>query len=141
GYIAERESLYAVIREHQQQLIVLSGDTHNAWENALFDQDGNAMGTELATASVSSPGLEKLLRLPPAQWPAVEAGFTQLIEHLRYSNIGDRGYLLATFEREQCTAEWIYVDTVAHRDYQQRPKRFRKRLISRQHHAITPRNS
>ena len=43
-------------REANARLVVLAGDTHNAWASELADADGNAVGVELATSSVSSPG-------------------------------------------------------------------------------------
>ena len=41
-----------------KQLVVLAGDTHNAWASELRDMHGDQVGVEYATHSVSSPGME-----------------------------------------------------------------------------------
>ena len=103
--------------------MVFAGDTHNGWANNLTDNQGDAVGVELAVASVTSPGLEDLLSLPPATWPATEAAFKLLIDNLQYSNLGDRGYLVATFTEEKIEAQWHYVDNILSRRYQSREDR------------------
>src|SRR5690606_31437160 len=51
GYVAERETLLGTARAAGSNLVVLAGDTHNAWGSNLTDMDGNAAGVEFATAS------------------------------------------------------------------------------------------
>jgi alkaline phosphatase D len=59
GYQAARETVLGTARSLGKNLVVLSGDTHNAWANELADMGGNAVGVEFATSSVSSPGFEE----------------------------------------------------------------------------------
>ncbi len=73
GYAYEREVVLATARASGKNLVVIAGDTHNAWANDLKDKDGNMVGVEFATSSVSSPGLEYYLNLPSEQIPATEA--------------------------------------------------------------------
>jgi alkaline phosphatase D len=110
GYPAAREAVYATVRALDKNLVVLSGDTHNAWANDLRDMHGNTVGVEFAGSSVSSPGLEEYLPgMPPDE---LRAGVMQLIPTLRYANTALRGYLLATFTPERARADWYFVDSV-----------------------------
>lgn len=115
GYFVARETLLGTCRALDKNLIVLAGDTHNAWANDLLDLGGNAIGVEFATASVSSPGFETIF---PNENPAVLAGsLTELIGPLVYCDTARRGFMLVTATRGECSAEWIYVNTVASRSY------------------------
>ena len=97
--------------------MVLAGDTHNAWASDLSSKDGVLVGVELATSSVSSPGLEKYLSIPMQQLQAFEFAFTSLIEELNYCNLNQRGYLKVHFTAEQVQADWIFVDSIKHKEY------------------------
>lgn len=70
GYQAARETVLGISRQLGKKLVVLAGDTHNAWANELQDMNGNAVGVEFATSSVSSPGFEEYLpRENRPSWP------------------------------------------------------------------------
>lgn len=117
GYFAEREILYGTLAQLKKKVVVLAGDTHNAWASDLSSKDGVLVGVELATSSVSSPGLEKYLSIPMQQLQAFEFAFTSLIEELNYCNLNQRGYLKVRFTAEQVQADWIFVDTIKHKEY------------------------
>ncbi len=117
GYAAEREVILATAKQLQRNLVVLAGDTHNAWANNIKDINGDTVAVEFATASVSSPGLEAFLGLNPEDIPATEAGLVSLIEDLQYLNGSDRGYMTVTFTPEQVISDWRYVDTILSTSY------------------------
>lgn len=117
GYFAEREILYGTLAQLKKKVVVLAGDTHNAWASDLSSKDGVLVGVELATSSVSSPGLEKYLSIPMQQLQAFEFAFTSLIEELNYCNLNQRGYLKVRFIAEQVQADWIFVDSIKHKEY------------------------
>ncbi len=117
GYAVERERVLALARAKNKNLVVLAGDTHNAWASHLTDQAGDAVGVELATASVSSPGLESYLQLPASAIASAEQAITVLVDDLRYLNASQRGYLRVTFTAEEARADWRFVDTVKQRDH------------------------
>lgn len=117
GYFAEREILYGTLAKLKKKVVVLAGDTHNAWASDLSSKDGVLVGVELATSSVSSPGLEKYLSIPMQQLQAFEFAFTSLIEELNYCNLNQRGYLKVRFTAEQVQADWIFVDSIKHKEY------------------------
>ena len=118
GYFVEREMLYATLAQLNKKIVVLAGDTHNAWSSNLHSQDGALVGVELATSSVSSPGLEKYLSLPLQQIKSFEYAFTTLIDELNYCNLNQRGYLKVSFTSEQVQADWNFVDTIQQKAYQ-----------------------
>jgi len=116
GYAAARETLLGTARSLDKNLVVLAGDTHNAWASDLADLQGNAVGVEFATPSVSSPGFEAIF---PAEEPqAFAAALQQLIGPLVYTDTSRRGYMLITATRSELQAQWSYVDTVVSHTYQ-----------------------
>ena len=100
-----------------KNLVVLAGDTHNGWASNLKDMNGNEVGVEFATASVSSPGLEEYLNVPEEAVAQAEQAITLLADDLQYANINQRGYMLVTFTATEARADWRYVDTVKSREY------------------------
>lgn len=121
GYEVERRLLLAEAIKNNINLVVLAGDTHNAWANQLnlptSEGEMNA-GIEFATSSVSSPGLEEYLSLDtPQKVLEAEAGVPQLVSGLKYINMSDRGFMLVTFEAEKVTSEWIFVSSIQARTY------------------------
>ena len=115
GYQVARETVLATSRSLGKNLVVLSGDTHNAWANELRDMSGNAVGVEFATSSVTSPGFEEYL---PNENPATLAGaLQQLIAPLKYCDTSRRGYMVLTATATECRADWVYVSTITSRNY------------------------
>jgi len=117
GYYAEREILYGTIKALNKRIVVLAGDTHNAWASDLHTQAGDFIGVELATSSVSSPGMEKYLSIPVAQLQQFESAFKTLIDELNYTNLNQRGYLKVSFTQQQVQADWIFVNTIKEKTY------------------------
>ncbi len=117
GYFVEREILYGTLTQLNKKVVVLAGDTHNAWSSNLYSKDGAFVGVELATSSVSSPGLEKYLNIPLAQLQQFEFAFTTLIDELNYCNLNQRGYLMVQFDETQVQSQWVYVDSIKKSEY------------------------
>ncbi|MEB3865404.1 alkaline phosphatase D family protein [Acinetobacter sp. IK31] len=117
GYYAERETVYENLASLNKKVIVLAGDTHNAWASYLYSQKGQYVGVELATSSVSSPGLEKYLSIPMAQLQQFEFAFTTLIDELAYCNLNQRGYLVVTLDDKRVQSDWIFVDSIKNAEY------------------------
>ncbi|WP_022962689.1 alkaline phosphatase D family protein [Halopseudomonas pelagia] len=118
GYAHERELVLEMARSLDKNLVVLAGDTHNAWASDLATVTGQQVGVEFATASVSSPGLEEYLGVPAELIPQIEQVITLLVEPLDYLNAAQRGYMLVTFTAEQARAQWQFVDTIKSTRYQ-----------------------
>lgn len=129
GYWAARESVLAAARDLDRNLVVLAGDTHNAWAGELRDMAGTPVGVEFATSSVSSPGFEEYLAGAgtPAELAALVTGLTNLNNlppigrnwagSLKYAETSLRGYMVLTATHEAVRADWHYVDTVKQPQY------------------------
>jgi alkaline phosphatase D len=118
GYPVEREKLYGMAQQLGKRLIVLAGDTHNAWYSRLHDRQGTEVGVELATASVTSPGLEKYLQVEGEQAMELAQAMTLLIEELQYCNAHQRGFMLLEVTPVSLEAQWLFVDSINDRNYQ-----------------------
>ncbi|MGX5661673.1 alkaline phosphatase D family protein [Diaphorobacter nitroreducens] len=115
GYQAARETVLGMARAMTKNLVVLAGDTHNAWASELNDMNGNPVGVEFATSSVSSPGFEEYL---PNENPAtLSAALLQLVEPLKYCDTARRGYMVVTATATECRAQWVYVNTITSRQF------------------------
>jgi len=110
GYPAAREAVLATARRLDKNLVVLAGDSHNAWASDLKDASGAAIGVEFATTSVTSAGLE--LEYPLIGRQFLADAFVQLVPDLRYAQTSDRGYLLVTLSPAQARADWVFVGSV-----------------------------
>ncbi|QZK89218.1 alkaline phosphatase D family protein [Flavobacterium sp. CHNK8] len=110
GYPVEREKLFALL--NGKKMVTLAGDTHNAWQGELKSSSNKAVGLELATSSVTSPGLETYLGLGGTQLAQFEQALNLLIDDLEYSNLSKRGYLKATFSASDVKAEWFFATSV-----------------------------
>ncbi|NVJ51178.1 MAG: alkaline phosphatase D family protein [Gammaproteobacteria bacterium] len=119
GYAYEREVVLGTAAAFDKNLVVLAGDTHNAWANDLKTFTGAQVGVEFATASVSSPGLEVYLQIPDRETAIqYEAGITDLVDDLGFCNVYDRGYLLVQFSHDEAIANWRFVDDIFSETYQ-----------------------
>ena len=117
GYGPARERFAQDALSFGDNVVVLSGDTHNSWAFDLLDRSGRQFGVELGTTSVTSPGLESGFSLAPEE---LVRRLQSVNPHLRFANTKDRGYMVLTVGREEVLAEWLYVDTVESRDFVER---------------------
>lgn len=117
GYAFERNLILDYAQSHRKNLIVLSGDSHNAWANELKNSQGEIAAVEFATPSISSPGLETYLNIDTHRMPKVEQAIKQLIPDLHYTNMENRGYMLVEFTHKQVKVDWHFIDTVFDQHY------------------------
>lgn len=115
GYQAARETVLNMARTLNKNLVVLAGDTHNAWASDLTDANGQAVGVEFGVPSVTSPGFEAYF--PTAAPAGVAAGMEQLIGPLRYAETASRGFVVLTVTPTETRAEYRYVDTIRSKTY------------------------
>jgi alkaline phosphatase D len=122
GYIVARETLLLTARALGKRLVVLAGDTHNAWHSHLTLKGltnpalaGIKVGEEFATSSVSSPGFEEYLStIPPAQLKGI---FEGVVDDLKWMDASQRGYLKMTFTATEAKGEWFFVNDITNRTY------------------------
>ncbi|MDM0022671.1 alkaline phosphatase D family protein [Variovorax saccharolyticus] len=115
GYPAARETVLAAARSLGRNLVSLAGDTHNAWASNLTDDSGQRVGVEFATASISSPGFERLL--PLISNTILSDAFPKMVKDLRYAETSNRGYLVVTLTPAEVRGDWMEVSTVFSRSY------------------------
>jgi alkaline phosphatase D len=117
GYSTERDKVLEIFNATSKNLVVLAGDTHNAWASDLSNADDTVVGVEFATSSVSSPGLEYYLGITDDEAEATEEGLVSLVNGLKYVNATNRGFLTVTFTPAETQAEWHFVDTILSTEY------------------------
>ncbi|WP_286717939.1 alkaline phosphatase D family protein [Thalassolituus sp. UBA2009] len=127
GYFPAREQILRRAQYFNKNLVVLAGDTHNAWASDLYTANDSgevqhaagSVGVEFATSSVTSPGFETYVGFGADT--AMQAGFEQavttLVDDLKYLNSAQRGYMLVEFTPAKSSCEWIYVDTITSETY------------------------
>jgi alkaline phosphatase D len=109
GYPAARRRLLQASLEADANLVVLSGDSHNAW---AFDHelDGHRAGIEIAGTSVTSPGNEDDF---PGVAPDIGArAMVARNPQLKWTNLHQRGYATLHLTAQRATAEWVFMRTI-----------------------------
>ncbi len=109
GYPAARERVLKAALQADANLIVLAGDTHNAWSFDLA-QDGAAVGVEFGVSSVSSPGFEGYLSMVPPDKMA--AALVEANPELKYADTAQRGYMVLELTPTRATNEWRFLEGI-----------------------------
>lgn len=108
GYPQARARSLAAAQQVEADLIVLSGDSHNAWAFDLETQDG-AAGIEFAGHSVSSPGFEAYSKgIDP---DVVAKAVIETNNQLQWADTEHRGYMTVSLTPEKATSTWHFLDT------------------------------
>ena len=109
GYPAARDRLYKASLEAGANLVVLSGDSHNAWAFDL-DRKGQRIGVEMAGHSVTSPGAEGTLRwLKPDE---LARDIVAANPQLKWCDTAQRGYMAVELTPASATSEWRFLASV-----------------------------
>lgn len=128
GYPVQRDVILNTIKSLNKNLVVLSGDSHNAWFNRITTMAGVRVGVEFAGSSVSAPGLERVglgalaasldgsVLVPQLGSSVIGAGLG-LVDDLAYADTTRRGYLLMTVTSASVKGEYVFVDTVKSKTY------------------------
>ena len=114
GYPMCRERVHAAFKQLASNPVVLAGDTHNAWAFNMRNYQGEAVGVEIGTPGISSPGLESYLPAPPKLVSELLKASSSEIHDLDTSR---RGLTVVEFGPEQMTSTWRFVSTVLESQY------------------------
>ncbi len=109
GYPKARERALAIAQQADADLIVLSGDSHNAWAFDLATDDG-AAGVEFGGHSVTSPGIESYLS--GADPDTAARALIDTNPALQWTDTAHRGYMIVTLTPEKATSTWHFLDTI-----------------------------
>ncbi|ATY31943.1 alkaline phosphatase D family protein [Sphingomonas psychrotolerans] len=112
GYPAARSRLLKAAQAADADLVMLSGDSHNAWAYALIE-DGKPAGVEFAGHSVTSGGMEGSMAADPA---IVSRGFIAANPELKWADTSQRGYMMLEVTPERVTGEWLFLQTIKTRN-------------------------
>ena len=111
GYPAARARVFEAALEADADLVVLAGDTHNAWAFDLT-HEGARVGVEFGGQSVTSPGFEAYIPLPA---DTLAGSMVAGNDQLRWANLKDRGYMRVELTPRSARAEYRFSDTVRQR--------------------------
>ncbi len=112
GYPAARDRLLKASLEANANLVVLSGDSHNAWAFDL-DRKGQRVGVEMAGQGVTSPGAEDSLRWVKPDELARDSVAAN--RQLKWCDTAQRGYMAVELTPKSATSEWRFMATVRQR--------------------------
>jgi alkaline phosphatase D len=112
GYPAARERLFKAAQRADANLLVVTGDSHNAW---AFDlpQEGKPVGVEFGGHSVTSPGFEQATgNIDKAM---IARSMVEKAKELRWVDTSNRGYMHLTLTPQAAVNEWVFMETVKSR--------------------------
>ncbi|MFM7029386.1 MAG: alkaline phosphatase D family protein [Chakrabartia sp.] len=119
GYPAARSRVLAAAQKNNLNLVVLSGDSHNAW---AFDlpEGGRPAGVEFGGQSVTSPGIESATAgVDPNRIAADLIARNQ--KELRFADTANRGYMHLSLTPKAATNAWVFMDTVLEKSLKTKP--------------------
>ena len=119
GYGGARERLYGQCRDLGiDDLLVLTGDSHSFWINELIADGGQAMGYEVGTAGITSPGVFE--RFGPEASSEIDRMLAESNADILWTHNEDRGYVTVRLKRTGAAIDYIGVSQVESREYSTR---------------------
>ncbi len=116
GYPFAREAFLAMLAEHAENPVVLSGDLHTSIAANLIPMNSETpVAVELMTGSVTSPGFAEYL--PEIHPGALRDATLEINPWLKYMETAKRVWMRVIVTREHLIGEWNLVSTVHDRDY------------------------
>lgn len=118
GYPWAREQLYAVLAETGvTDALVLTGDSHAFWLNALHNAAGEARGLELGTTGITSPG--DFAEFGKELGAEIDARLAAHNPEVLWTDNGPRGWLRLTLTPSEARAHFMALSTVTGTRYMQ----------------------
>lgn len=108
GYPAARSRLLKAAQAADADLVMLSGDSHNAWAYGLMEE-GRPAGVEFAGQAVTSNGMEGDMGADPK---VVAQGFMAANPELKWADTSRRGYMMIEVTPKSVTGEWLFLQTI-----------------------------
>ena len=129
GYPQARQAFYDMARESgAQDLLVLTGDTHQFFAAELMDDEGRRVGIELGTAGISSPSEYVDTGLDPEVGRRLDTIYAENMPEVHWTEGLHNGYIRVVLGREEAVVTVIGVDTVMSTDYET-VELFRGRIV------------
>jgi alkaline phosphatase D len=108
GYPAARGRLLSAAQAASANLVMLCGDSHNAWAYELSNK-GRPAGVEFAGHAVTSPGYESSTSADPK---IVANALVKSSPELKWADTSRRGYMALTLTPTAATNEWVFMQTI-----------------------------
>ena len=105
------KALLAAAQAARANLVVVSGDSHNAWGFDLANENRPA-GVEFAGQSVASFGFEARFDADPG---LIARDLVASNPALKWCDTSRRGYMTVTLGRDAVRSDWLFLETVARR--------------------------
>ncbi len=116
GYPVARESFYEISKNAgARDLLVLAGDSHSFWQNALYDVAGESMGVELGSTGITSP--RSLLDLGQEGLRHFDKLNAENNEEVVWTEGRYRGFIRLEIDHDGVHADFVTVTNVELRDY------------------------
>jgi len=117
GYPAARENFYQISKDAGvRDLLVLAGDSHSYWQNALYDAAGLSMGVELGSTGITSP--RSLLALGQEGLRRFDEQNAAANKEVVWTEGRYRGFIRLEIDHDGAHADFVTVTNVESRDYQ-----------------------
>jgi len=118
GYEWARERLYAQARAAgADDLVFLTGDSHDFWANRLADGAGRPAGVELGTSGITSPGDFIDSGFDRATSARLDAALAEHNPEVIWTDNLYCGYVQLELRRDRAMATFVAMDTVRSRRY------------------------
>src|SRR5690606_14084214 len=111
GYPAARSRLLQSALRADADLVMLSGDSHNAWAYSLVE-DGHPAGVEFAGQAVTSRGMEGSMAADPKD---VAQAFIRTNPELVWADTSRRGYMMLDVRPGRVTGQWVFMQDIKRR--------------------------
>jgi alkaline phosphatase D len=112
GYPAARARLLGAAQAASANLVMLAGDSHNAWAYELSN-GGRVAGVEFAGQAVTSPGYESSTQGTDPK--VVAAALVKSSPELKWADTSQRGYMRLALTPTAATNEWVFMNTIVTR--------------------------
>ena len=116
GYPDARESFYQISRDAgARDLLVLAGDSHSFWQNALYDVAGESMGVELGSTGITSP--RSLLDLGQEGLARFDKLNAETNKEVVWTDGRYRGFIRLEIDHDGAHADFVRVTDVESQEY------------------------
>ena len=116
GYPVARERFYDIAKDAGvTDLLVISGDSHSYWANALYDDGGQSMGVELGTTGITSP--RGLLSLGHEGLGRYDVLMAETNREVVWTNGNYNGFVRLEIDHEGARVDYVTMTNIETRDY------------------------
>jgi alkaline phosphatase D len=116
GYPVARERFYQIAEKAgARDLLVISGDSHGYWANALHDDQGVSVGVELGTTGITSPRFENLV---PEAVHRYDRLMAQTNPEVIWCEGRYNGFIRLAIAQQGARADYVTVSNIESRDYE-----------------------